>query len=81
MKNQYRFLPPPAPVQAAKLDNLALVPGNLLPMKATYQKLANKLPAGGVLIVTSQNKTHRDASVALARTLSRQGKAVRLMSI
>lgn len=34
-----------------RLDNLALVPASLLPYKARYQRLANQLPPGAVLIV------------------------------
>src|SRR3712207_2901903 len=33
------------------VENLALVPASLLPQKATYQRLANQLPAGVVLVV------------------------------
>ena len=33
------------------LDNLAVVPANLLPHKAQYQAIANQLPQGEVLIV------------------------------
>ena len=33
------------------LDNIALVPASLLPHKARYQALANRLPHGDVLIV------------------------------
>jgi hypothetical protein len=34
-----------------RLDNLALVPASLLPDKRRYQRLANQLPPGAVLIV------------------------------
>jgi len=33
------------------LDNIALVPGSLMPYKAQYQALANALPRGDILIV------------------------------
>ena len=46
----YRFRRPPAALRRAHLDNIALVPGNLLPFKQQYQELANELPAGSVLI-------------------------------
>ena len=42
---------PPAPLKRAKLDNIALVPASLLPLKETYQPIANKLPAGSVLCI------------------------------
>ncbi|MDA8219827.1 MAG: hypothetical protein M0Z94_19685 [Dehalococcoidales bacterium] len=44
---------PPSALQRATVhfDNPALVPGNLLPFKAQWQKVANGLPAGTVLII------------------------------
>src|SRR6266852_5994807 len=42
---------PPAAIQKAKLDNIALVPASLLPLKGTYQPIANRLPKGSVLCV------------------------------
>ena len=42
---------PPHALQHARLDNIALVPASLLPLKGTYQPLANKLPRGSVLCV------------------------------
>ena len=37
-------------LRKARLDNLALVPGDLLPLKEQWQRLANDLPEGSVLI-------------------------------
>ena len=42
---------PPARLQKARFDNIALVPASLLPFKAKYQPLANTLTAGSVLCV------------------------------
>ncbi len=42
---------PPHLLRKAKLDNLALVPGSLLPFKREWQELANQLPEGSTLIV------------------------------
>ena len=44
------FFRPPVSLLHAQLDNIALVPGSLLPFKAKYQALANDLPQGGVLV-------------------------------
>lgn len=33
------------------LDNLAIVPASLLPLKGQWQGIANGLPEGGVLII------------------------------
>jgi hypothetical protein len=37
-------------VRRAKLDNIALVPASLLRMKAEWQRVANELPVGAVLL-------------------------------
>src|SRR2546428_13782372 len=42
---------PPHALQHARLDNIALVPASLLPLKGTYQPIANQLPRGSVLCV------------------------------
>jgi hypothetical protein len=46
----YRIVKPPRAIQRARLDNLALVPASMLPLKGAYQPLANTLPEGSVLI-------------------------------
>ncbi len=54
MKNTtlpYRLSEPPAILRKVRLDNIALVPASLLPLKGTYQPLANRLPTGSVLVV------------------------------
>lgn len=45
------FSDPPEALRKARLDNIALVPASLLPLKGTYQPLANRLPTGSVLVV------------------------------
>ena len=47
----FRFARPPRSVRRAQLDNLALVPASLLPLKKQWQAVANQLPSGDVLIV------------------------------
>lgn len=63
--NLYRFTPhqngagftrPPLGLRRAKLDNLALVPASLLPFKAKWQRLANDLPEGNILIILPETK-------------------------
>jgi hypothetical protein len=72
MRNRYRFMRPPKAIRRAqvKLDNVALIPGNLLPFKSAYQKIANGLPKGGILIVLPhelKNKGHRIVTVSAER--------------
>src|SRR6266480_3117002 len=47
---------PPHALQHARLDNIALVPASLLPLKDRYQPLANQLPKGSVLCVPGTQK-------------------------
>src|SRR5881227_1654217 len=47
---------PPHALQHARLDNISLVPASLLPLKGTYQSLANTLPTGSVLCVPGTQK-------------------------
>jgi hypothetical protein len=52
----YHFTQAPKAVRRARLDNIALVPASLLPLKDTYQTIANNLPGQGVLICQTDKK-------------------------
>jgi hypothetical protein len=73
----YRFIKPPRAIQHAKLDNLALVPANLLPFKDQYQHLANDLPKGEILIIfpTTDQKL-KQAVEKVANQLKAAGQRV-----
>ena len=60
---------PPRALRKARLDNIAIVPGSLLPHKATYQALANRLPPGDVLLVLPPDGSAAPASLAKTRAL------------
>lgn len=47
---------PPEALKKARLDNIALVPASLLPLKSTYKSIANNLPRGSVLCVPGTHK-------------------------
>jgi hypothetical protein len=47
---------PPEILRKARLDNIALVPASLLPLKSTYKSIANNLPTGSVLCVPGTHK-------------------------
>jgi hypothetical protein len=57
----YHIDEPPKAVRRARLDNIALVPASLLPRKGKYQKIANNLPKGGVLICQTDKKPRLSA--------------------
>src|SRR5712692_2057705 len=55
----YHISEPPARLKKARLDNIALVPASLLPLKGTYQPLANQLPTGSVLCVPGTTRQQK----------------------
>lgn len=75
----YRFRPPPAALRrpGVRLDNVAIVPANLLPYKQEWQALANGLPRGATLIVlpASRQGARRTLETVAARMKAR-GRAV-----
>ena len=61
----------------AALENLALVPASLLPHKAIYQRLANQLPPGAVLVVLpSEDTPERRSLQEAAARLRAKGHAI-----
>ncbi|HLJ67028.1 MAG TPA: hypothetical protein VKX16_06680 [Chloroflexota bacterium] len=81
MKNRYLFIDPPPGVQRAYLDNLALVPGNLLPQVREWLKLAGALPRDEMVIVVPDVETRQKQTVTTVATLLRaHGHQVRLIA-
>jgi hypothetical protein len=72
----YRFTRPPRAIRHAHLDNLALVPGSLLPYKREYPQLANNLPKGAILMILPETDQRLRQAVekvaALLSLLSRE---------
>jgi hypothetical protein len=76
-----RLRRPPFALRRAKLDNLALVPGSMLPYMQACQEIANRLPKGAVLIVLPQeNEPQKQTMLLVAKLLSTQGHQVAVMS-
>jgi hypothetical protein len=66
----------------SRVENLALVPADLLPHKATYQRLANQLPPGAVLVVLPTEETPERRSLQKTATrLRAKGHAIALLSV
>jgi predicted DNA-binding WGR domain protein len=60
-----------------RVENLALVPASLLPHKAQYQRLANQLPSGAVLVVLpDEDSPERQALHAAAARFLAKGHPV-----
>ena len=73
----YRFANPPHALLNARLDNIAIVPASLLPLKALWQVAANTLPQGGVLLCHSEKNTRqRRLLERVGETFRQQGHAV-----
>ena len=81
MKRQYRFAGPPHILRNANLDNIMLVPASALPFKAEYQKIANSLPKGSVLICHSlRNKGQQKLLETVGTLFQQRGHSVKMLS-
>ena len=72
-----RITHPPKALRNARLDNIAIVPASLLPLKALWQAQANTLPERGVLLYHSQkNLRQRKILASVAAVLKAHGHPV-----
>lgn len=55
----YQFSEPHARLRKARLYNISLVPASLLPLKGTYQNVANSYPIGSVLCISGTAKQQK----------------------
>jgi hypothetical protein len=75
--NRYRITNPPKALRNARLDNIAIVPASLLPLKALWQAQANTLPERGVLLYHSQkNLRQRKILASVAEVFKEHGHPV-----
>lgn len=80
MKNQYRFMKPPAQLRPPYLDNVALVPGNLLPAIKRWHLLAHEAKPDELLIVLPKaDSKQRRTLAAVAMLLRSEGHRVRVV--
>ena len=74
---RYRLTNPPKALLKARMDNIAIVPASMLPLKSLWQMAANTLPRGGVLLCHSQqNPRQRKLLERVGETFRAQGPAV-----
>ena len=74
---RYRLTNPPKSLLKARLDNIAIVPASMLPLKSLWQTAANTLPRGGVLLCHSQgNPRQRKLLERVEETFRAHGHAV-----
>jgi hypothetical protein len=60
-------------------DNVALVPASLLPYKAQWQRIANELPVGSVLIIAPLAGPRHATLQHVATQLRSRGRRVRTL--
>lgn len=76
----YRLSPPPPSLARIPKDNLALVPGNMLPYREVWQRLANRLPQDAVLILVPNRRSRQGQTMlTIARLLANDGRQVRVV--
>ncbi len=75
---RYRFTRAPRGLRRrrVRLDNIALVPASLLPYREHWQRLANELPTGSILIVTPADRLRRSHLEQIRAHLLDQGHQV-----
>ncbi len=77
---RYRSSRPPQAMGRARLDNVVLVPAILLPYKKQWQKTANALPKGSVLIgLPCFHRKLRSVLLASASFFQKHGREVSLV--
>jgi len=83
MRNRYRVtaLPRDLHRRHVRLDNIALLPGDMLPFRATWEKIAGNLPAGSSLIVLPPSQhPQRRLYETIALRLRSLGRPIRMIS-
>ncbi len=83
IRRSYASSRPPRALRRAglQLDNIALVPASLLPFKDQWQRVANGLPVGDVLMVVPTGNTRlRKVLHALSPVLRVRGQHITTLS-
>lgn len=61
---------------AVYLDNIALVPASLLPLRAKWKEIADSLPHGETLIILPSQRKQQCVAHSVASQLRAKGKLV-----
>jgi hypothetical protein len=78
---QYRIKRAPRALRrpAVTLDNVALVPASLLPYKKEWQRVANGLPTGSVLLCSTTSARQKKVLEQVSAHLTRKGHRVQTL--
>jgi len=81
-KNSYRCTKSPKALLKARLDNIAIVPASMLPLKETLQALIHTLPQGAVFLCHAEENTRqRKLLERVEETFRQHGHFVKNMSL
>jgi hypothetical protein len=73
----YRFINPSRSLASVRLDNIAIVPASMLPIRDSLQEILSDLPKGGVLLChTRQNAKQKRILKRVEEDFRQQGHAV-----
>jgi hypothetical protein len=74
----YRFTRAPGAIRrpGVVLENIALVPASLLPFKRQWQRVANGMPKGSVLLCSTSNRRQQQILERVSTHLKRKGHRV-----
>ncbi len=77
MRN-YRLSKPPKRLHRSTvhLDNIALIPASLLPNKKHWQRIANELPFGSVLVCLPSKEKQQQITQSVVSEFRKKGKRV-----
>lgn len=78
---QYTFIQPPKALRKAKLDNIAIVPASQLPFKDIWQRVANTLPQGSILLYHfPKNKPYQQILNKVRELFEEKGHSVTILA-
>lgn len=78
---QCTFIQPPKALYKARLDNIAIVPTSQLPFKNVWQKVANNLPQGSVLLYRfPENKSYLQIMNRVRELFEEKGHRVTILT-
>ena len=80
MNAKYRLTNPPKALRRATLDNIILVPASALPFKAQYEKVAESLPKGSVLLCHSEKRGQQRLLEMVGNLFQERGRRVAMLS-
>ena len=78
----YRFRKAPRAIrrQGVALDNVAVVPASLLPFKKEWQRVANGMPKGSVLLCSTNSRRQQRILAQVSAHMKHKGHRVQTLA-